>query len=451
MSSNVRTEQQRRDLSKRIFVKIVPLLCLVYVISFLDRTNIGFAKDRLEADLGISAAAYGLGAGLFFLTYAAFEIPSNLMMRRVGARWWIARIMVTWGLLSSAMAFVQGELSFYVLRMLLGAAEAGLFPGVILYFTYWFTREERAKANGYFLLGASVANIIGAPMAGLLLGLDGVGGLHGWQWMFLIEGIPAVILAFIVLRVLPDSPHTAPWVSTDEANDLQARLDAETEEVPNRTGRHPIAQVLRDGQIIMAIVVYFCHQVAIYAVAYFLPSIIGNSGSLTSLQIGILVMLPWLASGIGALLLPRLATTATRARLLIATALIVMASGFLIGLIASPIWGLVGMCLSGFVFWCVNSTIFTFPASRLTGTALAGGLAFVNSCGILGGFVGPYLMGLAETATGNPASGLWIVIALLLVGAALAMMLRQGHEQPDHTDPPEAGANIAHTTKNAHP
>jgi MFS family permease len=451
LNANARTEQQRSDLSKRIFVKIVPLLCLVYVISFLDRTNIGFAKDRLEADLGISAAAYGLGAGLFFLAYAAFEVPSNLMMRRVGARWWIARIMVTWGLLSSAMAFVQGELSFYVLRMLLGAAEAGLFPGVILYFTFWFTREERAKANGYFLLGASIANIVGAPMAGLLLGLDGVGGLHGWQWMFIIEGIPAVILAFVVLRVLPDSPHTAPWVSTEEADDLQARLDAEAEEVPGRTGRHPIAQVLRDIQIVMAIVVYFCHQVAIYAVAYFLPSIIGNSGSLTSLQIGVLVMLPWLASGIGALLLPGLATSATRARLLIATALIVMAAGFLIGLVASPAWGLAGMCLSGFVFWCVNSTIFTFPASRLTGAALAGGLAFVNSCGILGGFVGPYLMGLAETATGNPASGLWIVIVLLLVGAVLAMMLRQGHEQPNLADAPETGANISKTPKEARP
>ncbi|WP_272941740.1 MFS transporter [Saccharopolyspora spinosa] len=408
---------------------------MVYVISFLDRTNIGFAKDRLEVDLGISAAAYGLGAGLFFLSYALLEVPSNLLMRKVGAKWWIARIMITWGLLSSAMALVQGEISFYVIRLLLGAAEAGLFPGVILYFTYWFTREERAKANGYFLLGASIANIVGSPVAGLLLSLDGLGGLHGWQWLFIVEGVPAVVLAFIVLRVLPDSPQSASWVTKEEVRDLQARLDAEADVAQERTGRHPVAQVLRDVQILMVIAVYFCHQVAIYAVAYFLPSIIGSANSLTPIQTGLLTMLPWLASGVGALLLPRLATTASRARLLIATALIVMAFGFVLGLVAGPVLGLVGMCISGFVFWCVNSTIFTFPASRLTGAALAGGLAFVNSCGILGGFVGPYLMGLMENATGNPASGLWAVAVLLVVGAVLAMLLRQGHEGPSVDTP----------------
>ncbi|MFF0147902.1 sugar phosphate permease [Amycolatopsis sulphurea] len=423
MSTVARTDEQRREFSKRAFRRIVPLLCLVYVVSFLDRTNIGFAKDRLQADLGISAAAYGLGAGLFFLTYALLEVPSNLVLRKVGARWWIARIMITWGLLSAATAFVRGEVSFYVLRLLLGAAEAGLFPGVILYFTYWFTRAERAKANGYFLLGASIANIVGSPLAGALLSIDGAGGLHGWQWLFLAEGAPAVVLAFVILRVLPDSPARASWVSAEEARDLQERLDAEAGPEP---ARHPVRQVLRDPQIVLAIVVYFCHQVAIYAVAYFLPGIIGRSGSLSPLQTGLLAMLPWLASGIGALVLPRLATTAARARLLIAIALLVMAGGFLVGLVAGPVLGLVGLCGSGFVFWCVNSTIFTFPSSRLAGAALAGGLAFVNSCGILGGFAGPYLMGLAENSTGDPASGLWIVVVLLVLAAALAMALRQG-------------------------
>ncbi|MFF5989105.1 MFS transporter [Prauserella flavalba] len=430
LTTTERTDEQRRELSKRIFRRIVPLLCVVYVISFLDRTNIGFAKDRLEVDLGISAAAYGLGAGLFFLTYALFEVPSNLLMRKVGAKWWIARIMITWGLLSSATAFVQGEISFYVLRLLLGAAEAGLFPGVILYFTYWFTRAERAKANGYFLLGASIANIVGSPLAGVLLSLDGLGGLHGWQWLFIVEGIPAVVLAFVVLRALPNSPHSASWVTEEEARDLQARLDAEADVAQDRKGHNPVMRILRDGQILLAIAVYFCHQVAIYAVAYFLPSIIGSAQSLSPIQTGLLSMLPWLASGIGALLLPRLATTASRARLLIASALIVMAAGFVLGLVTGPVFGLIGMCISGFAFWCVNSTIFTFPASRLTGAALAGGLAFVNSCGILGGFVGPYLMGLIENATGNPSSGLWAVAALLLIGAGLTMLLRQGHERP---------------------
>lgn len=186
--------------NKLIFRRIMPLLIAAYVMAFLDRTNIGMAKDRMEIDLGISATAYGIGAGLFFLTYALSEIPSNLIMHKVGARFWIMRIMISWGLISACMVFVQGEWSFYILRMLLGIAEAGLFPGVIYFLTQWFVVKDRAKANGMFLLGVSLANIIGAPLGGLLLTMDGVGGLHGWQWMFLIEGLPACALAFVVWK-----------------------------------------------------------------------------------------------------------------------------------------------------------------------------------------------------------------------------------------------------------
>lgn len=419
----------REELSKRILWKLLPLLCLVYVISFLDRTNIGFAKNRLEIDLGISAAAYGLGAGLFFLTYALCEVPSNLIMRKVGARFWIMRIMITWGLISAGMAFVQGPTSFYIMRLLLGAAEAGLFPGVMLYFTYWFTRSERAKANGFFLLGASFANIIGSPMAGILLSMDGWGGLHGWQWMFLIEGLPAVALAYVVWKVLPDTPEKAKWVTPEEAADLKARLAAELQEGVKGSGNHRLFDVIRDWQILLAILVYFCHQVAIYSVAYFLPSIIGSYGNLTPLEIGLLATLPWIASAIGAIYLPRLATTPGRARGLISFALTVMACGFLIGLVSGPVVGFIGMCASATVFWVVNSIIFTFPASRLSGAALAGGIGFVNSCGILGGFVGPNIMGLAETATGHPSSGLWVVVGLLLFAAMMTFLLRQGQEE----------------------
>ena len=185
-------------LTPLLFKRLLPLLVLAYVISFIDRTNIALAKQHMALDLGISAAAYGLGAGLFFLSYALLEVPSNLIMHRVGARFWITRIMITWGLLSAGMAFVQGEASFYVMRLLLGAAEAGLFPGVMLYLTYWFGRQERARATGYFLLGVCIANIVSGPLAGALLQLDGLGGWHGWQWMFVIEGLPAVALAWVV-------------------------------------------------------------------------------------------------------------------------------------------------------------------------------------------------------------------------------------------------------------
>ncbi len=198
------------SLNRLLFRKLMPLLIAAYVISFLDRTNIAFAKHSMGVDLGISSAAYGLGAGLFFLTYALFEIPSNLVMHRVGARFWITRIMITWGALSVAMAFVRGETSFYVMRLLLGAAEAGLFPGVMLYLTYWFGREERARATGYFLLGVCIANIVGGPLAGALIELDGTLGFHGWQWLFVVEGIPAILLAFVVWTRLPDRP-SARW------------------------------------------------------------------------------------------------------------------------------------------------------------------------------------------------------------------------------------------------
>lgn len=194
MTSPASTARSQKEITALLFRKLMPLLVIGYVLSFLDRTNIALAKHQLEIDLGISAAAYGLGAGLFFLTYALFEVPSNLIMHKVGARFWIARIMVTWGLISASMAFVQGETSFYILRVLLGIAEAGFFPGVMLYLTYWFGREERAKATGYFLLGVCLANIVGGPLGGLLMQLDGVWGWHGWQWMFVLEGLPAALL-----------------------------------------------------------------------------------------------------------------------------------------------------------------------------------------------------------------------------------------------------------------
>ncbi|WP_448869275.1 MFS transporter, partial [Delftia acidovorans] len=252
-------------LNARIFRRLMPLLVLSYVISFIDRTNIALAKSHIEVDLGISAAAYGLGAGLFFLSYALLEVPSNLIMHRVGARFWITRIMVTWGLLSAGMAFITGETSFYVMRVLLGAAEAGLFPGVMLYLTYWFGREERARAIGYFLLGVCIANILSGPVGGALLQMDGFLGWHGWQWMFVIEGLPAVALAWVVWKKLPDGPASAPWLTAAESREVLHRLQAEQDQQASagQVG-HSLRDCLRDRQIWLAILVYFCHQISIY-------------------------------------------------------------------------------------------------------------------------------------------------------------------------------------------
>ncbi|RZI83585.1 MAG: MFS transporter [Pseudomonas sp.] len=421
------TPRDSATLNKVIFIKLMPLLIAAYILSFLDRTNIALAKHQLDVDLGISAAAYGLGAGLFFLTYALSEVPSNLIMHKVGARFWIARIMVTWGLISAAMAFVQGEISFYILRLLLGVAEAGLFPGVMLYLTYWFGREQRARAIGYFLLGVCFANIIGGPLGALLMQLDGVWGWRGWQWMFMLEGLPAVFFAYVVWTKLPDRPSKAPWLSPAEAEQIERGLAAEQEEGAGQGG-HSLKQCLTP-QIFLAILVYFCHQITVYTVIFFLPGIIGKYGELTTLQIGLLTSLPWIAAAVGAMALPRFATTPQRARMMLVCGLLTMAAGLAIASLAGPVLSLLGFCLSALMFFVVQSIIFLYPASRLKGAALAGGLGFVNSCGLLGGFVGPSVMGLIEQTTGNAMDGMKIIAVILVLAALAALRLRQGHER----------------------
>ncbi|VVO44225.1 MFS transporter [Pseudomonas fluorescens] len=418
--------RDQKTLNKLMFFKLMPLLIAAYVLSFLDRTNIALAKHHLDIDLGISAAAYGLGAGLFFLTYALSEIPSNLIMHKVGARFWIARIMVTWGLLSAAMAFVQGETSFYVLRLLLGIAEAGLFPGVMLYLTYWFGREQRARATGYFLLGVCFANIIGGPLGAALMEMDGMLGWRGWQWMFLLEGLPAVLFAWVVWRKLPDRPGQAPWLSAEEARGIEQRLAAEAEEGAGHHG-NSLKQCFT-AQILLAIFVYFCHQITVYTVIFFLPSIIGKYGDLSSMSVGLLTSLPWIAAAIGAVMLPRLANNPRRARHLLVTGLLTMALGLGIAAVSGPVFSLLGFCLAALMFFVVQSIIFLYPASRLKGVALAGGLGFVNSCGLLGGFVGPSVMGAIEMSTGNAMNGLKVIAVVLVVAALAALRLRQGQE-----------------------
>jgi MFS family permease len=402
----------------------MPLLILVYTVSFLDRTNIALAKHSMSIDLGLSAASYGLGAGLFFLSYASLEIPSNLLMHRVGARFWITRIMITWGVLSTAMAFVQGETSFYVLRLLLGAAEAGFFPGVILYLTYWFDRKDCARATGYFLLGVCIANVIGGPIGGALLELDGKFGMHGWQWLFFLEGLPAIVLAYVVWKKLPDRPSAAPWLAKEEAFELESRLSQR-----EHNAAHSFKDCLRDKQVWLAIIVYFCHQITIYAVIFFLPGIIGASGHFSPFLIGVLSAAPWLAASIGAATLPGLAKTSAQSRVLLVVGFLIMASGLVVAVYAPPALALLAMCVAALMFFGVQSVLFSFPSSRLSGTALAGGLGLLNSCGVLGGFVGPTVMGIVEQTTGKAINGLLLMAGVIVLAAVCAVRLRHGSER----------------------
>ncbi|MEY8568824.1 MFS transporter [Brevibacterium linens] len=415
-------------LNRVIFTRLMPLLIAAYILAFLDRSNIGMAKDRLEIDLGISATAYGVGAGLFFLTYALCEIPSNMIMHKVGARWWIMRIMITWGLISAAMMFVQGEWSFYALRMLLGVAEAGLFPGVMYYLTKWFTVEHRAKANGFFLLGVSIANIVGAPIGGLLLTMDGTGGLHGWQWMFLIEGIPACFLALLVWKFLPNGPRDASFLSAAEAEWLEKTIAEEEESGAENASNSRLIDIIKDPQILLVVGVYFGHQLAVYALNFFLPSIIGSWGELSSVEIGLLTAIPWVFSAIGALILPRYAKTASASKKIAMAAMIGIIVGYIVGALGGPVVGLIGFCLAAFNFFALQPILFTYPATRLTGVSLAAGLAFVNTIGLFGGFLGPYIMGFMEDLTGSAVSGLWLIVGICVIGAALIPFLKQGQE-----------------------
>ncbi|WP_169250961.1 MFS transporter [Brevibacterium sp. 'Marine'] len=415
-------------LNRVIFTRLMPLLIAAYILAFLDRSNIGMAKERLEIDLGISATAYGVGAGLFFLTYALCEIPSNMIMHKVGARWWIMRIMISWGLISAAMMFVQGEWSFYTLRMLLGIAEAGLFPGVMYYLTKWFTVKHRAKANGMFLLGVSIANIIGAPIGGILLTMDGFLGMHGWQWMFLIEGVPACFLAILVWKYLPDGPRQAKFLSTEEAAWLEATIEEEEQAGASGASNYRLVDIVRDPQILLVVGVYFGHQLAVYALNFFLPSIIGSWSQMGSVEIGLLTAIPWVFSAIGALLLPRLAKTASMSKKIALGSMIDIIVGFIIGALGGPVVGLIGFCLAAFNFFALQPILFTYPATRLSGVGLAAGLALVNTVGLFGGFLGPYIMGFMEDLTGSGVSGLWLIVGVCAIGAFLIPFLKQGQE-----------------------
>lgn len=425
MSINGITEMRTPEvINKIIFRRLMPLLIAAYVLAFIDRTNIGMAKDRMEIDLGISATAYGIGAGLFFLTYALSEVPSNLIMHKVGARFWITRIMITWGLISAAMALVQGEMSFYILRMLLGIAEAGLFPGVMYFLTQWFLVKDRAKAIGIFLLGVCIANIVGAPIGGLLLMLDGFGGLHGWQWMFIIEGLPACLLAILVWKRLPNKPTDATFLTRAEAEDLEARILAEEQAGADAAGNSRLRDILKDTQILLVIAIYFTHQIAVYSLNFFLPSIIGTYGTLGSFQIGLLTAIPWIFAAIGAVVVPRMATTGRKSRVIATSTMVGIAAGFVLGAIGGPILGLIGFSLAAFNFFALQPVLFTYPATRLSGKALAGGLAFINTIGITGGFVGPYVMGIVEDTTGSKFNGLWFVAGMCTLGALLTLRLK---------------------------
>lgn len=410
----------------RVTARLVPFLIVCYFVAYLDRVNVGFAALTMNKDLGISATAYGLGAGIFFFTYFIFEVPSNLFLERFGARKWIARIMLTWGLLSGAMAFIGGETGFYVVRLLLGAAEAGFFPGIIFYLTLWFPASYRARIVGYFMAAIPLSSVIGSPVSGYLLGLDGVAGLKGWQWLFILEAAPAVLLSIVVFFYLTDRPADAAWLRADERKWLADRLELEHRQ--RVAAQHfTVVQALTNPRVLALALVYFAAVAANYGVSFFLPQIIKGFG-LSNAATGWITAIPYVIGVVAMVYWGRRSDRMRERKFHCAGALVVAAAGIAgCALFDNPALKVISISIGGAgIFGCLP-VFWTLPTAFLSGAAAAGGIAIINAIGNLAGFAGPYVMGWLKDATGTFTAGLLAIAATTLVGVFIVLALRHDH------------------------
>lgn len=409
--------------TRKAMAKLLPLLCLIYFMSYVDRTNVSLAKAHLAADLGIGAAAYGLGAGIFFLGYALLEVPSNLLAHRIGPRPWIARIAVTWGALSAAMMFVQGETSFYVLRVLLGVAEAGLFPALMYMVTLWFAPKDRAVAVGWIYTAPALGLLVGNPLGGALMQLDGLGGLHGWQWMFVLEGLPTILVGVLLYFKLPERPRDARWLSPAEAAALERRAVLEADPHSHLSSQDWMAAIRRPSTVLMGLI-YFLNQVAFVGLVFFTPAMIQQMKDTTPFQVGLMSSSVGLGFLLGVLVLPRIHRRVKSDFVFLG----VLTAGLLASAWAFIATGSQGVQMALFVataFFAggVLPSYWAIAMKRLQGIQAAAGLAFINTIGLLGGFVGPYLFGMAESATGRSAAGFSVVMGAAALGLLLVPLL----------------------------
>lgn len=404
--------------------RLIPFMFVLYIVSYLDRINVGFAALQMNEALGFSSAVFGFGAGIFFIGYFLYEVPSNLMMQRLGARIWIARIMITWGIISSAMMFVTTERRFYTLRFLLGIAEAGFFPGMILYLTYWFPAVDRARTIAWFMTATAIAGVVGGPVSGALLSLHGLGGLEGWQWLFLLEGLPAIVLGFVVLRYLDDGPEQATWLSDAEKAAIVERLSAEAHE-KEQHGRHTLLQGLFNGRVWLLALIYFCIVAGFYGISFWLPQIVKAFSEAGNFTVGVLSALPYVAAAIVMVIIGAHSDRTVERRWHVAGSALVGAAGMVAsGYTTAPVASLIALSVAAAGIWGTMGPFWALPTAYLGGTAAAGGIALINSIGNLGGFVGPYLIGIARDYSGNFQSGLTALAVILVLGAALVIAVR---------------------------
>jgi ACS family tartrate transporter-like MFS transporter len=411
--------KQARILKKNA-VRLLPVLTLAYTINYLDRTNISFAALTMNKDIGLTATQYGRGAGIFFLAYCLFEVPSNIALYRVGARLWIARIMISWGLVSIATVLVGGAWSFYVMRFLLGLAEAGFFPGVAFYLAAWFPAQYRARILAGFLVAVPFSTVVGAPLSGLLLALDGTFGLAGWKWLLMVEGLPAIMLGVVVAYLLADRPATAPWLDPEERAVLTDMLAAE----PRERVREGMLDALKDPRVIICALVQFGFTIGSYGILFWLPQIIKASG-VSNLAVSLLTAVPYAFATVAMIWWALLVDASGKK---ISNLTITCALGA-VGLVVSVLTdslaiGLIGLTLALVGITSARAVFWTIPTRFMTGAGAASGLAFINSVGVIGGYFGPETMGLLKDATGGYLAGLLVMAGCLAASTLLAASLK---------------------------
>ena len=408
---------------RKATVRLIPFLCLAYTINFLDRVNVGFAALHMNDALGFSPSVYGFGAGIFFLGYIVFEIPSNLALRRFGARIWIARIMISWGLVACAMALVHSETSFYVTRALLGIAEAGFFPGIILYLTFWFPSAERARIVALFMASVPLATVIGGPLSGALLQMHGFLGYAGWQWLFVIEGIPAIVLGVLALKILTDSPDQAHWLTNEEKSALSSTLEREAKET-EAVGYASMRNALTRPRVLALGALYFLMVTGLYGIGFWMPQVISGFG-LGSLAVGFLTAVPYLFAAIAMVLWGRHSDRTGERRWHIALPLFLAAASFAWSAYSGPLVPtMVALTLATLGFYAAFGPFWSLPTALLTGAGAAAGIALVNSLGNVAGFAGPYIVGLLKEATGSFSAALLFLAAALALGGLMALTFR---------------------------
>jgi len=415
-------ELEARTLA-RVSRRLIPFLFVLYMFAYLDRVNVGYAALFIRRELDFSDTVYGTGAGLFFLSYAFFEVPSNLILLRVGPRRWIGTLMVAWGLISASMPLAHTPVEFYLLRFLLGAAEAGFFPGIVLYLTYWFPKQQKARAMARFMAATAVAGVVGAPLSNLLLRLNGVAGIAGWKWLFVGEGVPSILLGLMVFWVLADDPASAKWLPEDERGWLIETLEAERAGISAAHSVH-LRDVWRNGMMWRLSGIYFLLSVGLYSLSLWLPVVLKQISGASEARVILLTVVPWLMATLAMLVIAHFSDRRQeRRRFLLASLFAAMLGFALSAWLVNPWLAVAALSLAAAGAWSCLPPFWAMPTAMLRGTAAAGGIAIINSAGALGAFCGPLLMGLVSDATHSFHAALGTVAVLLLIAAALAWRL----------------------------